>query len=273
MPFFRTVAVATFLIATAGAAAAQTVIPLDSRQAFLHVDSADAALAAPALDLAALGLAPGQLLKLEPLGDFDNGPGGDEFSNLLAVFSGSATLLGPELPNRVPDAVDAGLTAVTGLSLPSHEPTDIPYDFYVLPPGLVVTIPAGATHLFIAPAEIYYIDNTDPDLDFAVRLTSLGAAATPAAAATIRLSASPNPFNPATTITYAPTGDGRVRLDILDVAGRHIRTLVDSVQPAGSRQVRWDGRDDAGRGVAAGAYLARLEASGTVAVTGLSLVR
>jgi hypothetical protein len=273
MPFRRTAALAALLFAVAGAADAQTVVPLDSRQAFLHIDSADAAQPAPALSLAAMGLAPGQLLRLEPLGDFDNGPGGDEFSPLLVVFSSSATLLGPALQNRVPDAVDAGLVAVTGPSQPSYEPTDIPYDFYAAVPGRVVAIPAGATHIFIAPAEVYYVDNSDPDGDFAVRLTGLGAAAAPDAAAPARLSAAPNPFNPTTTIAFALAAAGPARLDIIDAAGRRVRTLADEERSAGSHRVTWDGRDDAGRGVASGSYFARLETAGMTTVTGLSLVR
>lgn len=69
----------------------------------------------------------------------------------------------------------------------------------------------------------------------------------------------PNPFNPSTTIAYdvgAP--GGRVRVEVFDVRGQLIRTLVDAEQAGGSRSVHWDGRDDGGRRVASGMYFYRL---------------
>jgi len=273
MIMHRFAAIALFLSLAAGSAGAQVTIHLDSRQAFLHVDSADEAQPAPAIDLAALGLTPGQSLLLEPLGDFDNGPGGDQYSNLIVVFSGSSTLLSPSAPNRVPDAVDAGFYAVTGPTEPRYEATDIPYDFYVVKPGRTVVIPSGATHLFVAPAEVYYIDNTDPDADFAVRLTAVAAADTPVAVGLPALSAYPNPFNPRTTIAFELGDRASALLCIHDLRGRRVRTLVSGELAAGRHAISWDGCDDAGRGLASGSYLARLELSGRHEVTRLSLVR
>ena len=83
----------------------------------------------------------------------------------------------------------------------------------------------------------------------------------------------PNPFNPATSVGYALPATGPVRLSIHDARGRLVRVLVDGVVEAGSHQASWDGRDTDGRGVAAGVYLARLQAGGTRHVTKLTLVR
>jgi hypothetical protein len=69
----------------------------------------------------------------------------------------------------------------------------------------------------------------------------------------------PNPFNPATEITYSVDRDGRVRLAVYDVGGRLIRTLVDRPMPAGTHSADWDGRDDGGRAVASGVYFYRLQ--------------
>jgi hypothetical protein len=65
----------------------------------------------------------------------------------------------------------------------------------------------------------------------------------------------PNPFNPVTTIRYGVPVAGRVLLDVYDIAGRRIRTLVDGDTPAGYHSVEWDGRNDAGVGVASGVYM------------------
>lgn len=74
----------------------------------------------------------------------------------------------------------------------------------------------------------------------------------------------PNPFNPQTTIRYDVPGDGavRVKLWVLDVAGRVVSTLVDGNQPAGSREVVWRGTDDRGAQVASGVYFSVLEVDG-----------
>ena len=65
----------------------------------------------------------------------------------------------------------------------------------------------------------------------------------------------PNPFNPITTIHYDIPLDSQVKLDIYDVSGRKVRTLVDGPQTAGSKSVQWDARDVHGRAISAGLYL------------------
>jgi len=70
----------------------------------------------------------------------------------------------------------------------------------------------------------------------------------------------PNPFNPVTTLRYDLAEAGEVRLTIYNVAGQVVRRLASGRQVAGQYSVIWDGRDDAGRAVATGVYLARLEA-------------
>ncbi len=76
--------------------------------------------------------------------------------------------------------------------------------------------------------------------------------------------ASPNPFNPATTISFTTPREGRVRLVVHDLAGRRVRTLVDDALPAGVHAVIWRGDDDHGRRAASGVYLYRLETDGGV---------
>ena len=70
----------------------------------------------------------------------------------------------------------------------------------------------------------------------------------------------PNPFNGRTDIRYELAEHRHVRLDIVDVWGRRVRSLVDGVQPAGFHHVFWNGDDDAGRKVSSGLYIYRLKA-------------
>lgn len=86
-------------------------------------------------------------------------------------------------------------------------------------------------------------------------------------------SAYPNPFNPRTTIRFDLQAAGPVRLSVYDVAGRLVRTLVDSDLSGGTQEVTWDGRDASGRGVGSGSYFARLLAAGRRETVWMSLVR
>lgn len=71
----------------------------------------------------------------------------------------------------------------------------------------------------------------------------------------------PNPFNPETTITYDLPEIAHIRLAIYSLSGQEIRRLVHTYDHSpGHYTVVWDGRDDAGRAVATGIYLYRLEA-------------
>jgi hypothetical protein len=87
------------------------------------------------------------------------------------------------------------------------------------------------------------------------------------------LGAAPNPFNPATVIRFVTPAAGPVLLTVHDLAGRRVTTLVDDACAAGEQAVTWRGRDDAGRAVAGGSYLLRLEAGGAVVTDKLTLLK
>ena len=84
----------------------------------------------------------------------------------------------------------------------------------------------------------------------------------------------PNPFNPETAIRFGLPADAAVDLEIFDVAGRRVATLlVGEALPAGWHTVTWRGRDDAGRALASGVYLYRLRAGGQVRVNKMTLLK
>ncbi|MCY3757213.1 MAG: dockerin type I domain-containing protein, partial [Acidobacteria bacterium] len=72
----------------------------------------------------------------------------------------------------------------------------------------------------------------------------------------------PNPFNPSTTIPFHLPVSSRVRLDVYNLLGQRVATLVDGELPAGFHSVRWDATDSAGRPAGAGLYLYRLLGGG-----------
>jgi len=88
-----------------------------------------------------------------------------------------------------------------------------------------------------------------------------------------RLRAAPNPFNPAVVVTLEMDAAGPAELAIFDARGRRVRVLADGALEAGSHEWRWDGRDEAGRAVPGGCYLARVQGEGGDAVRKLVLLR
>jgi hypothetical protein len=70
----------------------------------------------------------------------------------------------------------------------------------------------------------------------------------------------PNPFNPATTISYSLPKHSPVNLTVFDVQGRKVTTLLNEVKSPGQYEVLWNGLDQAGSQANTGVYFARLEA-------------
>jgi len=76
--------------------------------------------------------------------------------------------------------------------------------------------------------------------------------------------AKPTPFRGETTIPYRIAMAARVRIDVLDLQGRLVRTLVDGETGPGDHDVAWDGLDGARRPMAAGAYAIRMSVDGRI---------
>jgi len=69
----------------------------------------------------------------------------------------------------------------------------------------------------------------------------------------------PNPFNPATVISYSIPSQGLVKLDIYNSQGAHVINLVHRIQKSGNYHIYWDGRNQNGKEVGSGVYIARLK--------------
>jgi subtilisin family serine protease len=68
----------------------------------------------------------------------------------------------------------------------------------------------------------------------------------------------PNPFNPSTTISFSLPTAGSVELNIYNVNGQLVRSLVSGSQSAGQHSVQWDGQDAQGQRVTSGIYFYQL---------------
>lgn len=72
----------------------------------------------------------------------------------------------------------------------------------------------------------------------------------------------PNPFNPSTRIDYELNTPGRVELEIMNVLGQRVRTVVDESQGAGRHSTLWDGKDASGNAQASGPYYYQIRIDG-----------
>lgn len=132
--------------------------------------------------------------------------------------------------------------------------------------GLVVWSPDGSTRSQAAPWTVA----------ISADLTDVGGGepVPPPVTASRLVSATPNPFNPATDIVFETAADGRCELTVHDLRGRLVRTLLAGDRPAGRHGARWDGLSDAGQRVPSGLYVARLRAArGETDLLKLTLVK
>jgi hypothetical protein len=143
---------------------------VNSKSSYLLTANLDQTKPPLVIELADVGAAPGDVLRLTRVGTFARTSTLKDgtLTALAGVFSSNATVLGMNERARVPGAIDAGTDVTTGavihcelivVCLPTS--TNIPQDF-LIDPSVDVTVPAGATHLIAAPLSpgLFYSDNS-----------------------------------------------------------------------------------------------------------------
>lgn len=123
---------------------------------------------------------------------------------------------------------------------------------------LQVVEPMERVRLFGNTRGTFYIDEMRLITSAAPSITAVGDEPLPLA---FDLGQSfPNPFNSSSVIPFRTDLDGDVRLEIFDIMGRQVVTVLADFLAAGSHRATWHGRDDKGRPVASGVYVYRLQA-------------
>lgn len=89
----------------------------------------------------------------------------------------------------------------------------------------------------------------------------------------LEMRTTPNPFTPPSAIRYALSRPGTVTLRIIDAAGRVVREVPRGPVSAGEQAWNWDGRDSAGRAVAAGVYFCEVRAGSESVSTKMLIVK
>lgn len=83
----------------------------------------------------------------------------------------------------------------------------------------------------------------------------------------------PNPFNPTTTISYSLDKDSEVVVSIYDISGKLITTLLNDYQTQGEHSINWNGTNDSGNKVGAGAYLYQVKAGDLIQTKKMVLLK
>jgi hypothetical protein len=119
----------------------------------------------------------------------------------------------------------------------------------------MVDLGHGTTWITITSTNVPSLHRT---IGFEVQSPATSAAPLPSAR--VSLAAAPNPFNPRTTlwIDDAGTPARGLALDVFDLRGRLVRALWQGDADAASGGIPWDGRDNEGRALPGGTYVARL---------------
>jgi hypothetical protein len=83
----------------------------------------------------------------------------------------------------------------------------------------------------------------------------------------------PNPFNPSTDISYELVRAGEVTLEVYDLLGRRVKTLVSGFKGIGRHHTMWDGTNEQGVQVSSGVYVYTLRVNGFVSSRKMTLMR
>lgn len=206
------------------------------------------------------------------------------------VFDTVAPTVAVTAPNGGESWIDGSVQSITWTATDLFGVTSVTIEYSIdggaswLP--VAVVVPNSGTHAWTVPNTpstqarvrvsasdaIPNVGLDVSDLNFTIQSQS-GVAESLIPAVTSLEANYPNPFFRSTVIPYGLRADSRVRVDIFDVTGRLVRSLVDRDDTAGLRQITWDGTDGGGGRVASGVYLVRFVADGRVQTRSVRVVR
>ena len=209
---------------------------------------------------------PTQVVNVSGTSPWDNAPGGmrDSMAQMDAVSPPVGDIVAL-YPNH------CFIPTVSALDINTNDPfynvagdpdllSHTPFDALYVPP-------TNEPHVTITPDNApWLLNELDPVLSAVRPVASHGPAFS-------LLDAAPNPFGDETLVRWSLARNSRVHVDVYDVAGRRVTTLLDAARSAGPGNVSWNGRDTRGRSVAAGVYFVRAQAAGEMRTKRVVLVR
>ncbi|GAB1366583.1 hypothetical protein MASR1M36_14540 [Candidatus Cloacimonadaceae bacterium] len=163
----------------------------------------------------------------------------------------------------------------------SYDGNNLPMDYaYQVEAGqtmlFTLSYTAGSTvSSFTTELLISTNDPNTPNLSIPISLTSGSDGEDPGISPVITALDNnfPNPFNPETTIRYSLKEAGQVKINIFNMKGQMIRSLLNENKSAGNHRVIWNGKDDRGSNVSSGIYFYRMEATNYSATKKMMLMK
>jgi hypothetical protein len=147
----------------------------------------------------------------------------------------------------------------------SHQGQPLPNDYlYVIAPGstrsYTITYAAGDQVQDINDEIMIMTNDNDlPVITIPITLVAVSNTDLVNPAVTALNGNFPNPFNPTTAIRFSLKEAGLVKLNVYNLKGQLIKSLVKSDMSAGNHQILWNGEDERGSSVSSGIYLYRME--------------
>ena len=83
----------------------------------------------------------------------------------------------------------------------------------------------------------------------------------------------PNPFNPSTSIDIETISSGKLLVNIYDISGRLINTLMNKSTNAGYHSVRWNGQNLKGESMPTGIYFVQVESGADLGIRKIMLIK
>jgi hypothetical protein len=207
-------------------------------------------------------------------GESDGGPIADNVTKLGSIYS-VADADGYTFYGITGMTANITATATSGLmdtQIALYPPNGAAALVVTTADNITPTLPAdGYYTVVVEDAGSDQTGNYSLKVDVSGGVTGVGGDTPPAALALHP--GSPSPFSQSTRIDYDLPASDHVRIDIYDVTGSRIRTLVDEQRPMGRFSANWNGRDDAGRRVASGVYYLRMNTRAEVKNQKVVLVR
>jgi len=140
--------------------------------------------------------------------------------------------------------------------------------------GFMLQLHPPAAGIYNGSIVINSNDPANPLISIPVELGTVGIGEEELLPATFAISRNyPNPFNPTTMIDYQLPQSADVKLEIYNVLGQKVRTLVNAKMAAGRYQATWDARNDAGTPVGSGVYIYRFWAGDYKSVQKMVLMK
>jgi len=165
---------------------------------------------------------------------------------------------GGEEMDTIPDIVVCGEERYQGLGEETTFPGDINGDGYPE---------------FIA-SSMYYEDPGEARVTiYTTNVTSVEGSDPLPLVAELELRAYPNPFNTSTLISYSLSIRTHVKLEVFNLAGQKVASLVDEIQSPGRKSIMWEGLDDRGQPVSSGIYFCKISCNNLTKTERMALLR